>query len=604
MPKSIISDRNSKYNQNSFLGGMNLLGDDSYLNTNSYRVGFNLTNRFGELDLIPSSILDLAAPAGLKQGLVTFGNYLVLFCNGRCYYKFYSDMSWTIIPTFVGMSEVAPRYWIAAVPVSTTNYLRTSILSSSGNLQADSGLGVNANTIAGASQGNLNGLLVQDNINQPQFIYLNGYGIPVSRTTQTFPQWSIQFTDATNVTVVANGDNREYVPIGNCMAWANGILFVVSPDFNTIYRSVSGRPLDFVVNVPSGLSTNNPYIMYGGGDATTTSTSVGVGGISCIRPLSSGGIFVSASGANFSLVPNTTPGAPTIFAEYTFIRTFLFNSFCLSDRATMDSIGDTRFIDLTGIRSFNAVQQYQNEGRNSPFSATIQSIFGPDQSTIVQDTLYSSCTLYNNYELYSVNTIKGKAIAKYDTINSCWVSFDINQTPNVRIKQFAPLQINVLALFCITEDDQVYQLYASQTETDSGAFRTIGVTSNILYANVNIKMNNPENEVKLLNTRIILNKITEDCTVGITRFTNNKVHEGDPNTKSITFEEIEPYTDDYTLPDVNTQLTNVVFPSPDAPQGWKVFSVITWNGGTITQFSMELKDLTPMNPTNSQGIVE
>src|ERR1700734_3812936 len=98
--KSIITQNSSEYNQNSFLGGMNLLGDDSYLATNAYRVGFNLTNRFGELDLIPSSILDLSAPIGLKQALVTFGNYLVLFVAGQCYYKFYSDAVWTLIPSF------------------------------------------------------------------------------------------------------------------------------------------------------------------------------------------------------------------------------------------------------------------------------------------------------------------------------------------------------------------------------------------------------------------------------------------------------------------------------------------------------------------------
>ena len=97
------------------------------------------------------------------------------------------------------------------------------------------------------------------------------------------------------------------------MAWSNGILYIVSQDFNTINRSVNGRPLDFVINVVNTLATNAPYTQIPGGDATTTNYSVGVGGITCIRSLSTGGIFVSASGANFAVTLNQTPNAPTIF---------------------------------------------------------------------------------------------------------------------------------------------------------------------------------------------------------------------------------------------------------------------------------------------------
>ena len=457
--------------------------------------------------------------------------------------------------------------------------------------------------VAGANAGNLSGLLVQDNINQPVFIFLDANNLPTARVTQDYSQWSISYTDEHNTTVVT--DNREYVPIGNCMAWNNGILFIVDPSGYFIYRSVSGRPLDFVVNVSNLLATTGPdFTQSGGGDATTTSYSVGVGGISCIRPLSSGGIFVSASGANFSVVENTTPGAPTIFGEYTFIRTFLFSAFCLSDRAIMDSLGDTKFIDLTGIRSFNAVQQYQNEGRNSVFSNTIQAAFGTLPETIVQDGTQVSCVLYDNYELYSVQTIFGPAIAKYDTVNQCWTSFDIQQISGKRIKQFVPLQINVLALYCITEDEQVYQLYASPTKFDTGVVRTVGVCSTLLYANYVIKMNNPNSEVKLQRTRVILNKITEDCTITLSSYVNNRLVDG-PNTKQITYEApAMTVSDSYTLPDINTQLSNILFPAPNAAQGWKTFGVISWTGGVITQFSMELGNLTPENPLNSQVLVK
>ena len=606
----------SEYNQLSFVGGMNLSGDDSRLQPNQYRIGFNITNRFDELDLIPSSIKDTSAPSGIKQGIVAFGNYLVLFSGGNAYYRYYNAVGWTIIASFSGLlSPIAIRYWTVAIPISITNYLRMSAASGiTGNTQGSPTAAINVAAIAGASQGNLPGLLVQDNINQPVLIFLDINGYPVARVTQKYSQWSITFTDNTGNTVQVDGngnpmDYREYVPIGNCMCWNNGVLFIVSQDGNTIYRSVSGRPLDFVVNVVNTLpliGTTPPYTQKPGGDAGTTSTSVGVGGISCIRPLSSSSIFVSASGACFSLAQNMTPNAPTIFGEYTFIRTFLFNAFCLSDRAIIDTIGDTRFIELTGIRSFNAVQQLQNEGRNAPFSAMIQPIFMTSQtqsnSTITQDVNNSAAVLYDNYELYSVMTILGPAICKFDTINNCWVSLDIQQVSGQRIKQFVALQINVLALFGITENDEVYQLYASKTDEDTGLFRTVGVCANVLYANINIKMNNPKSEVKLVNSRVILNKITDDTTVTCIPFVNNRVSSLGAITKNIVFQEpTDPFADEYTLPDVDTQLTNLLFKTPNIEQGWKVFNVYSWTDGVITQYSMELKNFNPQQPLTTQG---
>ena len=292
--------------------------------------------------------------------------------------------------------------------------------------------------------------------------------------------------------------------------------------------------------------------------------------------------------------------APKEFGEFLFIRTFLFNSFCLSSRTIIDSIGDTRFIDLSGIRSFNAIQQLMNEGRNSDFSANISVAL----KDITQDGINSAAVLFDNYELYSINTIFGPAIAKYDTKNNCWVSFDTQQTNGKRVKQFVALQIDVLALFAITEDDQVYQLYASKAKNDSGFVRTVGVCSNMLYANSNVKMNNPRSEIKLQNVRIIVNRLEEDANVSLTAFVNNRVSSTGTITKKISYEapQIE-YKGAFSLNDVNTQIVNTIFPMNDCEQGWKTFSIISWTGGVITQYSMEMLDLNPQNPLRSQETV-
>jgi len=597
----------NEYNQKSFVGGMNLLGDDSRLEDTQYRAGFNLTNRYDTLDAVLESQVDPATPVGIKQELVTFGNYLILFVGGLAYYRYYTDTGWNRIPGFK-MSSTAPRFWTVAIPVSTTNYIRVA---ATGVRVADTGMAstktsdpagvIQLASVLGASAGNLPGLLVQDNINQPQFIFLDPNGFPICRTTQKFSEWSITFTNPDNTTIATDGDKREYVPIGNCMAWDDGVLYIVSQDKNFIYRSVSGRPLDFVINVINILATSGPpYTQTGGGDATTTSYSVGIGGITCLKQLSSGGIFVAAGNANFAVTKNLANNAPKIFGEYTFIRTFLFNSSCLSDRTIFDSIGDTRFIDLTGVRSFNSIQQTQNEGRNTPFTAQVQAAFGSEDNPIIQSAERAAAILYNDYELYAVNTIFGYVICKYDTINKCWTSFDVYQTGGKAIKIFAKIELTVRRLYAITEDDKLYALYIGPEKT-TASFRTVGICSNILYANSNIRMANPRFEIQLRNTRAILNKITEDCNCSFTPFINNRLSSSGVIDKIITYQSpaiVNPSSID--LPDVNTQLMNLLWSNPNCEQGWKVFGIFSWTNSSFTQFSMEFNEITPMTPLNSQ----
>ena len=603
MPE-VSSQRGSEYNQSSFLGGMNLLGDDSRLQPNQYRVGFNLTNRYDVLDPVLSSSKDFAAPPGIKQELVTFGKYVILFVAGKAYYRYYSDTGWKQIPEF-GMNPDAPRYWTASIPVADTNYIRIAATNTVQTKNFSSpGDPINVLSVAGASQGNLPGLLVQDNISQPQFIFLDGLGIPTCRVTQSFDEWHITYTDADNIDIAPDGDQREYVPIGNSMVFDDGILYITSPDRGFIYRSVSGRPLDFVVNVTNLLAdgtTTPPFTQYGGGDAATTSYSVGVGGITVLRSMSSGGIFVAASNANFNVTKNQTPGAPTLFGEYTFNRKFLFNANCLSDRAIFDTLGDTRFIDLTGVRSFNAVEQTQNEGRNTPFTATVQGAFGSDESPIIQDPTLVAGILYNDYELYALRTTFGPCLAKFDTINQCWSSFDISQTGGKAIKILAKIELDIRRLYAVTEDDQLYALYLGP-ETDVSSFRTIGVCANILYENTNIRMANPKNEIKLLNTRAVINKITEDYSVSFTPFVNNRLTASKTVSKTRKYSSpSNPSISPTNLLDIDTQLDNLIFPTPNCAQGWKVFGVFTWSSGSFTQCSMELEDLTPMQSLSVQS---
>jgi hypothetical protein len=587
-----------EFGQQSFIGGMNLLLDDTRLSNNSrwsynqslsnnqYRVAINARNRYDVIDSIPSSVIDVSVPNGIKQQMVTFGNYIIVFVAGLAYYRLYNISVWINIPGFL-MSTTASRFWTVAVPLATTNYGRITIPVTAGSFYGGSQSVNPANNpilqvqnISAAFGGNTPGLLVQDGINQPQFIYLDSNGAPTVRTTQTFAQWNAVYgTSPSNYGVLLT-DAREYVPIGTSMAYTgDGILYITALDGVQIYRSISGRPLDFVINVnPDGSK---------GGDATTTSYSVGVGPITCLRPLSTGGLFVSALNANFSVTLNRQPNAPMLFGEYTFIRTYLFEGTALSDRAIIDSLGDTRFISPYGVRSFNAIQQTQNEGRNTPFTSTIQGAF----QGLSQSSSAVAAILFNNYELYAVNTTFGPAIAVFDTINSDWVSLDIAQTGGVLIKAFAKIELGIQALYAITTDDRVIQLYAS-TSDDIPAVRLAAMCPQ-----------DPKKEQKVINFRCVMTNITQNYSVTANLFINNRFNA----TQTQSFNYTTPptgYSGPNIGPDVNSQTNNILFSFPNSGQGWKAFIVLTWTGGGSLVFvSMSTEDVTPMQSLMTQAVV-
>jgi len=582
----------SEYNQQSFIGGMNLLVDDTRLQPNQYRLAFNCHNRYDVLDPVLTSVKDLYVPQGLKQEMVTFGDYLIIFVAGKAYYRRYDTPTWSLIPEF-SMSTVAPRYWTAAVPVSVTNYgrINKTVPYGTSNTPIGSSLAgvISTQSIAGSFAGTLPGLLVQDNINQPQFIYLDTAGNPRCRITQRYNEWVATYGDEYGEDDYGRllVDKREYVPIGNVMAWVDSILYITAQDGNSIYRSVSGRPLDFMVNVDTA---GQP-----GGDATTTAYTVGVGNISCLYPMNDGTLFVSAGNSNFVVSKNMSNIAPTMFGEFLFIRKFLFEATCLNDRCIIDSLGDTKFIDLTGVRSFNAVVQEHNEGRNSVFTSTIAAAF----KGIIQD--YAAAILYNNFEMYGVNTIFGPAIAVFDTITGTWTSFDTKQTGGKKIKQFAKIELGTQRLFAITEDNQLYTLYAGPTY-DEASFLTLGISAAELSQNGRIA--NPKNEIKMTDFRAILNRITQTSTMSVQPFVNNRLSVNSPIViKSIKYSPPDlVYTGN--IPDLNTQLTNVYYTFPNLEQGWKVALIVSWTGGgSLTQFSANLTDVTPMNPLRSQTSV-
>ena len=547
---------NGTFVQRDFSGGMNLLDNDTDIAPNEYRVGNNLRNRYGVLSSVKKAVKDVKLPAGLVQEVITLGNYVIAFVAGVMYYRNRIDTNWIVVSSFGNMSITAPRYWTVAVPVNTTLYGRVSVTTNATG-KIDS-----VTSAASATLGDIPGLLVQDNLSQPVFIYLTDDG-PVARTTRTYQQWSQPvYSEPLSV------DNREYVPIGNSMTYGDGVLYITAPDFTQIFRSVSGRPLDFMVNVDMTGAK--------GGDATTTSIGVGVSGISSIKMMGDNTLLVCAGNNNYSMIKNLSLNATTVFGEYLYIRSFLFEATCLSDRAAIVSMGDAKFVDYGGVRTAVGIDKLGNEGRNDIYSSKINGLFRGIRQSVV------AAVVFDNYEIYSVNTIYGYRVLVYDNILSCWTSID-NQVEGKAIKQFAKIELDTLHLYAITDTNEFYELYIGEVEK-----KTV-LTRSMIAAEMNKDTNDEAHQICRAEIRPIEVGFVADGQAKAPIVGEIVVVSDNISSKPLTFNA------------TGKQLYNAVLNSIGNIRGWKIALQISDTSDTdITQIHMIGELNFGVNPLVSQ----
>ena len=500
-----------EFRQVDFSAGMDLFAEDYALGASSYGLANNIRNRTGALTPIAGPVEDTDAPAGLKQGVYAFDDYIILFCNGAAYYKnIVTSGAWTQISGFA-LSTTANYVYAEAVPASKSNYVR--------KLQDEERIdGTSSETNVNTSPTLINtsdaGLVCQDGVSQGFFILPNG----TARQLQTYDQWT---TSA-----------REYVPVMAQMKYVNGILFGVAKDGVTIYRSVSGRPLDFVVNITTaGLK---------GGDAATTAYNVSYSPITCLASLNSGELFVATLKGCHPIEFNYDR---TIFAEPTFLNRKSFSAGVMNQHSFIDNkLGDYQFIDLDGLRSYNAVATLNNEGRNSIFSSQIsKALTGVTQSV-------TATIVFDNYSIFAVNTIYGNRLAIYDNTRAIWVCFD-NLGLDGPIKQFAVAnQSNSPILYAITAA-KIYKLYQSATELEATVYLK-AITSGRARTNI-----------QLTQVCVAFDGGTTEAEASVTQIVNNQVKE--TVTRGIAADE-------------DGSVDNIVFDHKSAKQGWKVQLKLTW----------------------------
>jgi hypothetical protein len=511
-----------------FSGGMNSFNDDHRIAPDEYGDAFNVRNREGTLDAISAPLQDTDAPAGYKQGLYAYGNYLVLFNNGRAYIKDATIVGadWNYVVGFK-LNESAERIYAQMVPASVINQERKLI--SASQIEGDSNNPAVYKTTA-IVNGTVASLVCQDGNGQPYLILSDGS----ARRANTYDEWELS--------------DREYVPIGRQMAYMNGILFIVSADGKRLYRSVSGRPCDFVVNIDI---TGNK-----GGDASTTAYAVSANETTGLFPLKTGELLVSTDDGIFPIDFNYDRqifGEPT-FKNVKFISVGVVNQFSF-----VDLVKDYAFVDIDGIRSYVASASDNNEGRNSLFSQRISKLL----LNIKQTEAYSCAYVYDNLAFFAVETAYGNNVLVYDMISERWISIDTYGIGN--IKQFACVsKATKPLLYCIT-DSGVYQLFGSdESLTSTVHFRSI-------------VQDDAKEELRLTNIRAVFLESTAEDEVTATVITNGRGGRNAVKTLSDTFTGIL-YPARYRVLYADTdQADNLNFTFQHLSKiGWKVGPLLSW----------------------------
>lgn len=434
---------------------MDMLSKDTDITPNAYRYLINARQRYGNLQSIQKSLnITYNLPAGNLQGIYAVGQIWIAFISGQGFYMPVGGTVWFQIP-FLQMDAFVSYIYVAAVPGSTNNFFRqatsTSVTSSTGIKQDK----INANGPIIQTpffvSGTPAGLVVQDGINQPWIVtYDSINNNATARILGTYDQWD-NSGQSTN--------NQEYVPIGTLMMYLAPVLYIVSPDGNTIYRSVSGAPLNFMINIDTN---GNKLATESLGGAQTTSFAIDFDKITYLAPSTTeANTFIIGTNRNiYGMQPDFTT---TIFGEPTFDKAFQLLSGIVNQFSAADNNGDTVFIDLKAVKSFNAVQTVKFAGRNDPFSKNISSAI----DGILQRTV--ACFSFNNYIYFALQTIFGDCVAIYDNINKVWVGFDVTTPSSEGIKMFAQADfLDTSYLAAGTKEGNIYIVEGDTENSESG----------------------------------------------------------------------------------------------------------------------------------------
>ena len=531
--------------QDTFKDGLDLINPDTQISASGYCWLVNGRTRYGytQPTTVPTEVTQ--APTGKKQGIISVGNSVIMFVAGSAWYKLYTTNQWIKVPNFA-MDATVSNIYSQAIPASSRDYTRK--VNASGNLADPIILEVNSR-----SSGMPTGIICQDGINQPYLITFDeNTNIFTSRITLGYTDWT--------------QDNPEYVPIGTLMMFLNQKLFVVAPDGLSVYQSVTGQALNFMVNI----DTNGDKLASEDiGGAATTSFAFDYDPITCLQNVNVTDSFLYSTATTTRII--TLNYVSTIFGEPLFSQAAIIDTGVTNQYATTDLNGDYGLVNSEGLRNFNAVQSLKFEGRNSVFSKGVSKLLGELRQS------YAVCFAFNNYNFFNVNTVCGQATAVYDSIAGQWVAidlFDIGQMRQVAIIDL-PTEVRVYA---ITDTNKVYQLYsvtssAAQPYLLTRAYSTIGINQ---YS-TGLNTETPVTDIKSQKIDLVFRDGTVAGLVYCTEFCDGveskTISKDLPKAATVTPYELLPAMQ----PLIEPQGSRVTFNFNNTTRGFKLSYAITWN---------------------------
>lgn len=561
-----------KFYQRSFIGGMDMLSKDTDIAPNAYKYMINARQRYGSPIAINKSIdITYNLPRGNMQGFVGVGNIWIAFVNGFAYYMPITGNAWFQVP-FLSLDADVEFIYFQAVPGATQNYLRQAVVTSqtmdgvvSNSIDAAAGIIQTPLSISGTPAG----LVCQDGINQPWIITYDAVNNnATARLLGTYDQWSND---------PSSPNSQEYVPVGKQMMYLSPILYIVAPDGKSVYRSVSGAPLNFVVNVDTD-GNKLPTESLGG--AATTSFAFDFDPITAlaVSTTAENTFLLGTNRTIYGISPDTTT---TIFGEPTFDKEFTLATGVVNHISFSDINGDTAFVDFSGPKKFNAVSTLKFSGRNDPFSKNITQAIMDNQIAILQ--LAPCSWSFNNYNLFSLVTTFGNAIGVYDNINNVWVGFDITDASLGGIKMFGQADFEDISyLGAITNDSRVWQLYQNSDETETAYCQMRGIL-NGSYSYGTFIPDDIQTELKLTSARVV---VTDNVDAGNMTF----ISKTDDIRQEVVVRKIDGVTCGMNYPIIppvemtnQRRVQNITFPIMNPIPGYKLNPIIQWNSSAAVE---------------------
>lgn len=410
------------FSQQDFRGGLNAEFNRLLQEPSTYPLLVNGRSRAGTISPVRGHLRDTGVPSGNYQDLVVAGNYLIVFISGIPYYRDLSNDSatWNILTDWAdNPMDATAEIHSQLLPVSANTFKR--VAASTADNPADGISNIFLPQIAQTPQA----LEVSNGIDQPRLIFQNGSW----RLAKTFAEWSVEVP--------------EYIPLHTISTLLGNKMIALGQDGRKMLQSVTGRPIDFMVNITADGSA--------GGDADTLCIVADYNTITGLKPSADGGYIATTLFATYQV--GQDPLGRTQFGEAVLgPPRLIFPVGCVNHYSFADIIGDMAFISQTGIQSFNTVSQTQTENRSNPFSATIANYLAEIQT--------ETCAInFGDYALFSIDTIFGRAVAVYDTIRRAFISFDLGFGV---VKRFAVFrQAGRFRLFFINASNELYEAYAS-----------------------------------------------------------------------------------------------------------------------------------------------